>query len=1065
MKYRKHSIPSKFRCLYLFFVLLSSTVFAQTYNDSHSPDWLKAFEAEAEAEELAKQWKGDAVRRSANLFLSASSQWNQIGENEKASQCLREFARQKTMLGESINAANALNQNLEIHEKKLSSIERIKIYSTLSAIYSRSGQTEKTNSYSKKAFILSESIDDMLAQAIYGTSLAEIYYERKQVDKSLAEYRTALSAWQKSGDLRGETDALLAISYVYMSKGEILAALESAEQAHLSYKQIGDKRGEVLSKIAVGMMNSKLDNKQTALNAFQNAEKLFPNDIDLLEKGDLYNSLAEIYSSYGEMRMALNYHLKAYELYEREQNPYAKLATLPSLAILSHKLNEKDSAFKYFETGFQLAKQLRDNYFYSVLLEESGNIYLKEDKDKAINYYLQALHNFEKLGFIKRKALIQKNLGEIYLEEGQLTKAADYLESSLTLNREIKNKFAEAATLFNLAKLNAVENRNTQALELTSESLSLTEMLSSEVVNSKLKSIYFSNVVDRYELYTNLLMKMNKQSPNEDYAIQALQATEKSRARSMLENLALNEAAFTKDAPPEIVRREKEIRVFLNSKADRLTDLLSSKADKTETDKLDNEINELEHELEAIKGRLRQISPVYSAIKNPVPFDVGEFQRNVLDDNSLLLEFSFGKEESYLWLVGKTEINSYVLPPREHLESRIENLRKLIDSRGIIEGEAVEDYQARIAAAETAFARESEIFSRELLGQVADKIKDKRLLIVPDGKLHYFPIAALPFPGSIDNTPILLTNETIYEPSAATLALIMRNGIKTSAATKNLLVFSDPIFSNQDARVTAGTEIKPPPEINSLKAETFRFAESLTSLARLNASREEADSIVQIVGESSSTALNGAAATRERALDASVSDYKIIHFATHGFISEERPELSGIVLSQVDQNGQSRNGVVRLQDIYTMNLSADAVILSACSTGIGKEVKGEGLLSLNNAFLQTGAKSVVSSLWKVDDYAAQELMKNFYQEMTSGTATTAEALRRAQIKLRQKPQYQSPFYWAAFTIEGDFQNVPQISRGFDYRIYGLLIFPFALTAIYIYRRRFNLFNRKIINNS
>jgi CHAT domain-containing protein len=410
------------------------------------------------------------------------------------------------------------------------------------------------------------------------------------------------------------------------------------------------------------------------------------------------------------------------------------------------------------------------------------------------------------------------------------------------------------------------------------------------------------------------------------------------------------------------------------------------------------------------------------------------------------------------------EINSYVLPPREHLESRIEKLRKLIDSRGMLEGETVENYQARIAAAETEFEREAQIFSRELLGQVAGKLADKRLIIVPDGRLHYFPIAALPRPNSTDNLPILLTNETIYEPSAATLALLMRNGQKISAAPKNLLVFSDPIFSNQDARIAvAGIRNEIQSENDLLRAEKFRFAESLTSLARLNASQDEADAIVEIVGASASTAFGGAAATRERVLDASIADYKIIHFATHGLINEERPELSGIVLSQVDQNGQSGNGVVRLQDIYAMNIRADAVILSACSTGIGKEVKGEGLMSLNNAFLQVGAKSVVSSLWKVDDYAARELMKNFYRELTSGTMTTAQALRRAQIKLRQDPQYQSPFYWAAFTAQGDFQNAPRLAAGFDYRIYGLLILPFALTAFYIYRRRFKSFDRKIIN--
>jgi CHAT domain-containing protein len=502
----------------------------------------------------------------------------------------------------------------------------------------------------------------------------------------------------------------------------------------------------------------------------------------------------------------------------------------------------------------------------------------------------------------------------------------------------------------------------------------------------------------------------------------------------------------------------------LNSKADKLTDLLSSKAEKTETEKLDNEINELEHELGEIKATLKQNSPIYSAIKNPAPFDAAKFQTNILDENSLLLEFSFGKEESYLWLVGKTEIESYVLPSREQIESHIEKLRELIDSRKILEGETTENYQARIAHDETEFEQEAQVFSNELLGQIADKIKDKRLIIVPDGKLHYFPIAALPFPNSTENQPILLTNETIYQPSAATLSLLTQIDKKPIVEPKNLLVFSDPIFSKQDPRISA-TSNEDQNEMSFIKKKNFRFAESLTALSRLNASREEADSIVEIVGASDSTIFTGAAATREIALDAATADYKIIHFATHGLINEERPELSGIVLSQVNENGNNQNGVVRLQDIYAMNLTADLVVLSACSTGVGKEVKGEGLMSLNNAFLQTGAKTVISSLWKVDDYATSELMKNFYRELTSGTVTTSEALRRAQIKMRQNPQYRSPFYWAAFTVQGDFQTAPKLSGSFGFWIYTFFIVPFLLSGVYAYRRRFRLFNRKFVNKN
>ena len=634
--------------------------------------------------------------------------------------------------------------------------------------------------------------------------------------------------------------------------------------------------------------------------------------------------------------------------------------------------------------------------------------------------------------------------------------------------RQFLINLLKAQTLFHLAKFEYSQNQSASNLVQINQCLFLTESLNSEIANSANSNVtYFSKVHDRYELYINLLMKKHAASPTENYAVEALQAAEKSRARSMLENLSLSEANFTKDADAATVKREKEIRAALDSKADKLTDLLSGNAERSETDKLDDEIHELEHELEDVKANLKQNSPVYSAIKNPAPFDVAAFQRDVLDDNSLLLEFSFGQDASYLWAVGKNEFNAFVLPPRRQIESRIEKLRELTAAREMKSGESVADFQARIARADEDYKRESKILSGELFGQIADKLAGKRLIIVPDGKLRYFPVAALPMPDSADDQPILLTNETVYEPSAATLALLTETAEKNPAAPKDLLVFADPIFSKQDVRVVDanGANQAVNSQTTAAQPEKYRFAESLTNLARLDASQYEADSIVEIVGANGATVFSGAGATRENALNASIADYKVVHFAAHGFLDETRPELSGIVLSQVDAHGADQNGVVRLQDIYAMNLSADLVVLSACSTGIGKEIKGEGLMSLNNAFLQTGAKTVVSSLWKVDDEATRELMKVFYREMASGSVSTSEALRRAQISLRRNPQYQSPFYWAAFTAAGDFKSAPKFSNRRNDWLYAGLIVPFALAGIYFYRRRGGLFKRKIVSKN
>ncbi len=796
-----------------------------------------------------------------------------------------------------------------------------------------------------------------------------------------------------------------------------------------------------------------MNEKQKALATLLKAEPLFPEDVDFAEKASLFNSIGHIYEDYEEWQLSLNYREKAFNLYKKENHLYGQLATLPSLGKLSYSNGDILSAVKYFEEGEALAKQLKDDFYLAIVKNYSGDFYfLSGDYQKAQINYEESLKLFKENVHQKFISRTLNNLGQIFEKQNQPEKARKNFLSSLALSQKVKDKFGEAVTLYHLAKLDVLEEKDADALNQIKNSIEITENLYTDVLNSKLKRTYFSNVYDRYDLYISILTKMHRRFPSQGFDVQALQASEKSRSRSMLETLRLTEADFTKDADPETVKREKEIRSLLNAKADSLTDLLSRNSDQTEIQKVSDDINELSNELEGIKANLKQNSPVYSAIQNPPPFDIGEFQNQIPDDKTMLLEFSFGQDESYLWVIEKTGFSAYILPAREKIETAIQKLRELLNLREMLENETVTDYQTRLAEAEKNYWQEAQNLSNNLLGQISDRLGEKRLVIVPDGKLHYFPVSALPFPNSETNEPILLTNEIVYEPSASTLLILAKNEKQSATPEKNLLVFADPVFSGDDSRLTSGNKSEETGDSTGLN--NVRFAESRNSLPRLSASKYESESITDIIGSSKSDAYSGFSASREQLLNSNISDYKIIHLATHGSIDENRPELSGIVLSRFDQNGQKVDEFIRLHDIYGMNLSANLVVLSACSTGIGKEVRGEGLMSLNNAFLQVGAKSVMSSLWKVDDYATLELMKNFYASMADENLTPSQALRSAKIKMMRDPRFKSPFYWAAFTIQGDYKRTPNLSDGWNYKTYLLiLLLPIFLFGTWIWLKQ------------
>jgi len=277
--------------------------------------------------------------------------------------------------------------------------------------------------------------------------------------------------------------------------------------------------------------------------------------------------------------------------------------------------------------------------------------------------------------------------------------------------------------------------------------------------------------------------------------------------------------------------------------------------------------------------------------------------------------------------------------------------------------------------------------------------------------------------------------------------------VKTTSASpsKDLLIFSDPVFTLNDQRL-AGSEIAGnDAEPDSAATDKFRFVESLNNLQRLQGSGLEASAILDSVNSSRTDSFSGFAATRRKLLGVRLSDYKIIHFATHAFTDEQRPELSGIVLSRYDERGRPEDEFVRLNDIYGFKLNADLVVLSACETAKGKEVKGEGLISLNNAFLQAGVRSVLATTWKVEDGASLQIMKEFYRGMAGDALTPSQALRKAQIKLWNNPQYRSPFYWAAFTLQGDPNVRPEIAPPRGNRIYIIVTALLAFLAIYLFR--------------
>jgi CHAT domain-containing protein len=271
------------------------------------------------------------------------------------------------------------------------------------------------------------------------------------------------------------------------------------------------------------------------------------------------------------------------------------------------------------------------------------------------------------------------------------------------------------------------------------------------------------------------------------------------------------------------------------------------------------------------------------------------------------------------------------------------------------------------------------------------------------------------------NRPIILDHELINLQSASAFAVQRQNLANRTPAPKSVAVIADPVFSMNDARFRSGDLIAE----NTSQSST-RIIEHLPASAtgqltipRLPFTRSEADQILAVAPRESSMKALDFRANRSIATSDELSKYRYVHFATHGYLDTTRAGLSAIVLSLVDEQGKPQDGFLRTHDIYNLKLPAELVVLSACETGLGKAVTGEGLEGLTRGFMYAGARRVIVSLWNVNDKATAALMQRLYIGMLRNNKTPAAALRAAQIELLRTQQWQSPYYWAAFVMQGE----------------------------------------------
>ncbi len=669
-------------------------------------------------------------------------------------------------------------------------------------------------------------------------------------------------------------------------------------------------------------------------------------------------------------------------------------------------------------------------------------------KRQALYYHKQALPLSQAAGNKAVQATIFNNIGKAYNDLGNEQKALESYNQSLKLSQDIGNKEVETRVLYNLASLERSKNNLTTALTYIEGAIKIIEGLRTNINSQDLRTSYFAIVQEYYQLKTDLLMQLHKKDPSKGYNAEALHISERSRARSLIELLTEARANIRKGADPQLLAEERRLQSLLEARQKQLLSLSDNKANENQAAALKTEIENLLSQYRELQAKIRTTSPKYANLQYPEPLKLPQIQQQ-LDKDTLLLEYSLGEERSYLWAVTPNSIDSYELPGREAIEKSAGTFKELLrkcqkpglNCQKLPAVQKAKDFQETTQAATE--------LSKLILAPVAEKLGKKRLVIVADGALQEIPFAALtdltpqpsslpgkreqdkpPSPtrggagGEVPYQPLLVNHEIVNLPSVTAIATHRQELNKRQPAPKTLAVLADPVFAADDQRFTG----KPPalgPELNVNRSSMQRAMKNLKRsglIPPLPGTRKEAEEILKLVSPSQSIHAYDFDANYNFANSKELKQYRFLQFATHGIVDTTNPELSGIVLSQIDKQGKPvEKGYLRLGDIFNLDLGAELVVLSACETGLGKDVQGEGLVGLTRGLMYAGAKTAVVSLWQVNDTATSQLMPQFYTAMLQQKTSPTTALREAQLKLWQQENWRNPYYWAAFTLQGEWR--------------------------------------------
>jgi len=898
---------------------------------------------------------------------------------------------------------------------------------------------------------------------------AEKLAAQGQYQEAITEYGAALNLYRKARDLAGAGRTLNRIARIHCDRGSFETARKVFAMAKGMLDRAADRAALAELYKNLGVLEDLTGHPTLAIEYAEKSLALYRELNDVLGQGHGMNNLGVIQESLGRYDAAIGLYRQAGEKYDQAGNRRYQAIALANIGKVHLVRGNYIKALEQTRAALAIARELELRPLMALMLGNLGAIYGRlGDDEQAVQQFEEALSLNEADGRLRESALNRRSLGQIHIRRREFDRAIEQYESArktlaeigeraslgavefslgstailqsrwqaaeehltaaLEIARELKQPEAEARAHMFLGQMRlrrgkfwaavrplrrALEIAETlqlpdstvlsceflsytyrkvgkldSAIQMSKRAIAETEKLRGTIESDDLKAGLFSRFVGGYGRLTELYLEKHRRTQKRRYLNKAFEVLEQGRARSLLEMLARAGASITSGAPPELVEQEQ----LLERRRKDLSLKLKKSAPGADRVKLTKELKELGQEQNRLAAQIRQSHPDYAKIKYPEAASLKQVQAALADDE-ILLEYSFGVDQSRIWAIDRRWVTLHRFDGATVREA-VPNYR-----------DTLRDPLVRGLTRARRKLLEKQLYQQLIKPAAKRLVGKKRVLVAPQDELYALPFEALRRP---DGSYLADHWTFLYTPSATLLVELARKPKQRTAERRPYLAFADPVFAPDD--------------------DPSKLPEGALRLERLPGTASEVRAAAQALGAEPESAVF----LRERAQEAALkkldlSSVRFLHFATHGLLGEEVDWLGQPALALDLAGSRDEDGLLTMEEVFNLRLDADAVLLSACNTGRGRQVRGEGVMGLTRAFFYAGTPVVVVSLWPVSDESTSKLISELSARLARGERV-ADALAGARRALRSTRKsdrwgrrylpYDHPFYWAPFVVLG-----------------------------------------------